>query len=394
MLTQLRADEREAFLEDLARLVTPGFDLYVRLLAAGLLVGVGFRLDQRALLMAGVLVAPIMSPVVGLALASVSGSVRFFLRELGSLAVGLVLLVIASGLTGGLGLPAGESSILVAGHMKLNLIDFALLLGGSIVLAYVLARRSQLSALASVAVGYELLLPLGAAGIGLVSNDPELWQGALLTFGLHLTWAILAGMGTLVVLGFRPLVGGGRSLPAAVVLIGVMGLLSAVGLGASVIAAAPTPTPTPTATPTATATGTATITPTATRTPLPTATATRTATETGTATPLPPRAVVFGGGVGTWSLASSTGWRSRSSAAHSASANNCGGRCAPRAARKAGSSAPSWRRRLQHQRRDNACASGSVHPMRRMPSHPAHDSRARAAEGARSGIILLENRFQ
>jgi hypothetical protein len=296
MLTQLRADEREAFLEELARLVTPGFDLYLRLLVAGLLLGVGFRLDQRALLMAGVLVAPIMAPVVGLALASVSGSARFFFRELGSLAVGLVLLLVGAGLTGGLGLPEGESSILAAGHVKLNLIDFALLLGGSIVFAYVLARRSHLSALASAAVGYEVLLPLAAAGIGLVSNDAELWQGALLTFGLHLTWAVLAGMGTLVVLGFRPLIGGGRSLAAAIVLIGLMGLLSAVGLGASVIAAAPTPTPTPTATPTATATGTPTVTPTSTRTPLPTATATATATETATPTPLPPRAVVFGGG--------------------------------------------------------------------------------------------------
>jgi hypothetical protein len=123
-----------------------------------------------------------------------------------------------------------------------------------------------------------------------------MWRGALLTFGLHLTWAILAGMGTLVVLGFRPLVGGGRSLPVAVVLIGVMGLLSAIGLGASVVAAAPTPTPTPTATPTATATGTSTITPTATRTATATRTPTPTATETGTATPLPPRAIVFGGG--------------------------------------------------------------------------------------------------
>jgi len=296
MLTQLRADEREAFLEDLARLVTPGFDLYLRLLLAGLLLGVGFRLDQRALLMAGVLVAPVMAPVVGLALASVSGSARFFLRELGSLAVGFALLTVAAGLTGGLGLPAGESSILAASHVKLNLIDFALLLGGSVVLSFVLARRSQLSALASVAVGYELLLPLAAAGIGLVSNDPEMWGGALLIFGLHLTWAILAGMGTLVVLGFRPLVGGGRSLSVAVVLVGLMGLLSAVGLGASVIAAAPTPTPTPTATPTATATGTPTVTPTGTRTSTPTATASPTATMTGTATPFPPKAIVYGGG--------------------------------------------------------------------------------------------------
>jgi hypothetical protein len=296
MLTQLRADEREAFLEDLARLVTPGFDLYLLLLVAGLFVGVGFRLDQRALLAAAVLVAPPMAPVVGLALASVSGSARFFLRELASLAIGLALLALGAGLAGGLGLPPGESSILAAGHIKLNLIDFGLLLGGSVALAFLLARRSQVHPLPSVAVAYELLLPLGAAGIGIVSGDAELWQGALLTFALHLTWAVLAGMGTLVVLGFRPLIGGGRSLAAAIVLVGLMGLLSAVGLGASVIAAAPTPTPTPTATPTATATGTATITPTATRTGTPTATASPTATETGTATPLPPKAVVYGGG--------------------------------------------------------------------------------------------------
>jgi hypothetical protein len=296
MLTQLRADEREAFLEDLARLVTPGFDLYLLLLLAGLLVGVGFRLDQRALLMAAVLVAPRMAPVVGLALASVSGSARFFLRELGSLAVGLALLAVSAGLSGGFGLPTGESSILVAGHVKLNLIDFAFLIGGSVALAFMLARRSQVNPLASAAVAYEILLPLGAAGIGVVSGDADLWQGALLIFALHLTWAVLAGMGTMVVLGFRPLIGGGRSLAAAIVLVALMGLLSALGLGASVIAAAPTPTPTPTATPTATATGTPTVTPTVTRTGTPTATTSPTATMTGSATPLPPKAIVFGGG--------------------------------------------------------------------------------------------------
>ncbi|MGH2606086.1 MAG: SH3 domain-containing protein, partial [Anaerolineales bacterium] len=73
--------------------------------------------------------------------------------------------------------------------------------------------------------------------------------------------------------------------------------LSAVGLGASVLAAAPTPTPTPTATSTGTATPTATrtLTPTASRTA--TATPTPTRTGTPTATPLPPLGVVFGTGV-------------------------------------------------------------------------------------------------
>jgi hypothetical protein len=79
----------------------------------------------------------------------------------------------------------------------------------------------------------------------------------------------------------------------------IVALISAAGLGVSVLAAVPTPTPTPTATPTATRTPTATVTPTATRTPTPTASATATPSPTATATPPPPAAVIFNtGGLG------------------------------------------------------------------------------------------------
>ncbi len=293
MLTQLRADEREAFLEDLARVVTPGADMFVLVVAAGLMIGFGFRLDQRALLLAGVLLAPRMAPLAGLSLSAVSGSPRFFARQLAGLAVAVALLLASSALSGGLGVPAGRGTILAAGHTRLNLVDFGLLLGGAVVVAYSLARHTQISPLGSVAMAYETLLPLAVVGIGLVRSDPHLWQGALLTAALHLTWAVLAGMATLVALGFRPLVGGGRSLPAAISLVGLIGLLSAAGLGASVLASAPTPTPTPTVTPTPTPTSTGTATP----TPSPTNTGTPTATPTATLTPTPaPRAVVYGGG--------------------------------------------------------------------------------------------------
>ncbi|HEX9680029.1 MAG TPA: SH3 domain-containing protein [Anaerolineales bacterium] len=297
MLTQLRADEREAFLEELAHEVSPGIDLFVFAALAGVAIGLGFRFEQRGLLLLGALLAPRMAPVAGLALAAVSGSTRFFLRLLASLGVAAALLAVTSGVSGGLGASAGGSAILGYGHTRLNLVDFGVLLGGSILMARALAQGSRVARLPSAAVAYEVLLPLGAAAVGLVRGEPGLWQGALLTFGLHLTWAIVAGVGTLAFVGFRPLVGSGHSLAAAVGLMAVVGLLSAVGLGASVLAAAPTPSPTPTAT----ATGTATPTATRTHTPTPsrTATATSTPTRTGTptATPPPPLGVVFGTGV-------------------------------------------------------------------------------------------------
>lgn len=304
MLTQLQADDREAFLEGLAHQVSPGFELFLFSLLAGVLIGFGFRFDQRALLLAGILLAPRMAPVAGLSLASISGSMRFFLRLLASLAVALALLVVAAGVAGGPGLPPGTSSILAAGHAKINLVDFGLLLAGSVLLARSLARSrpdaldrgEMVSLLASVAVAYELLLPFGAAGVGLFSANTELWQGALLTAALHLTWAVVAGAATLTAMGFRPLTGNGQSLAIAVGLIAFIGLLSAIGLGASVMAAAPTPTPTPTGTPTPTATPTMTATASITPTRTATGTATSTRTPTATPTPTPPAAIVFNTG--------------------------------------------------------------------------------------------------
>lgn len=293
MLTQLRADEREEFLEGLGQQVTPGFDLFLWAIAAGVLIGLGYRFDQPALLIGAALLAPRMSPVAGLALAAVSGSMRFFLRLIAALGLALTLACAVSGAVGGMGIPADTSSLLAVGHVKLNLVDFALLLVGTVAIAISMARKGEISPLGSAAVAYEVLLPLGALGVGLVRGQTELVEGGLLTFGLHLTWAVAVALATLALQGFRPLTGSGHSLAAAIGLMGLVGVLGAYGLGASVLAAVPTPTPTPSPTPTITPTPTATGTSTVTSTPTATATVTATFTPTATSTPTPPRAVVI-----------------------------------------------------------------------------------------------------
>jgi uncharacterized membrane protein len=289
MLTQLRADEREAFLEGLAKLVSPSFDFFVLALLAGITLGFGFRFDQRALLVGGVLLAPRLAPVLGIALSAVSGSPRFFLRMLTSLIVACLILGVVSGLLGGLPFGDHPTYLLAQGHIKLNLIDFAIVMIAAVLITVRLSREERVAPLPSAAIAYELFLPLAAGMIGLVRGNPELWQGALLTFGLHLAWTIVVSAITLAAMGFRPLTGASYSLTAAVVLLGLMALLGATSLGASVLAALPTPTATPTQTATATATPTITLTPTITNTPTttPPPTITPTASPTTTATPMP-----------------------------------------------------------------------------------------------------------
>jgi len=298
MLTQMRADERESYLEDLAHQVSPGIDLYLFAALSGLLIGVGFRFDQLALLIAAVLIAPRLGPVVGMALAAVSGSLRYFGRQLGALLLASFLVALVAALVGGIG-DRATASVLAAGYAGLSVVDFGLLIVGASLMSVSLVRSGRIEPMASAAVAYELLLPAASVGYGLVTGQESVWQGALMTYVLHLSWAVVAGALVLVLFGFRPLTGSGYSLPAAVGLMAAVGLLSALNLGVSVLAAVPTPTPTPSPTPTATPT----LPPTATRTATATATGTITPTATAslipTATPIPPAALVFGtGGAG------------------------------------------------------------------------------------------------
>jgi hypothetical protein len=298
MLTQMRADEREAYLEDLAHQVSPGIDLYLLAAASGLLIGLAFRFDQLALLVAAVLVAPRLTPVAGMALASVCGSLRYFGRQIGAILLTLLLVALTAGLLGGIA-DASSASVLAAGYAGLNLVDFLVVLAGASVMGVSLARNGTVEPVASALLAYELLLPAAAVGYGVVTVQPAVWQGAAMTVALNLSWAVVACGLVLVLYGLRPLTGSGYSLPAAIGLMAAVGLVSALNLGVSVLAAVPTPTPTPSPTPTATPTPlpTATRTPTATDTATVTPTATR--TPTATLTPTPPAAVVTGtGGAG------------------------------------------------------------------------------------------------
>lgn len=299
MLTQLRADEREAFLEGLAKLVSPGIEFFVLALLAGIALGFGFRFDQRALLVGGALLAPRLAPLLGIALSAVSGSPRFFLRMLASFLIASLVLAVTAGLAGGLPLGDRPTYLLAQGHVKLNLIDFAIVMIAAVLITLKLSRDEQIAPLPSVALAYELFLPLSVGAIGWVTGNPELMQGALLTFGLHLAWTIVVSASTLAVAGFRPLTGASYSLAAAVVLLALVALLGVTSLGASVLAAMPTPTPTPTQTATPTATPTATLTPTITSTPTVTRTPTITPTASATPTATPwPALVSQTGGIG------------------------------------------------------------------------------------------------
>ena len=291
LLAPLNADERAAFLDEIAHRASPSFDFFLFSLASGIVLAAGLLLDVPALLVLGAVIAPLMAPVVGISLGTVIGSVRHFARSLVGMIIGSGL-VFSAGLLAGLvtrsWLPPQFTQAYF--HAQLSWSNFLVLALGACFTAASMLHEDLNPGLPSVALAYELYLPLVIAGFGLSSGLPHLWPDGLVVFAIHLAWSALLGALTLAILGFRPLTLFGYTLSGVVALLGVILLIGLSGAGAVVGGQIALPTLTPTTTYTITPTVTRTLTPvppTLTSTPTSTYTPTTPPTETPTPSPTP-----------------------------------------------------------------------------------------------------------
>ncbi len=269
-------EERSAYLEQVIRTLTPGVDFYIFSVVAGFVFIMAAWLDAASLFFLAALLAPFLGPVFGLPWSIVIGSGRFFLKQAASFVVACIL-VFALGALGGLGvrwLPGEFSLTQLSAFTLFAWPDFIVLAVGAGLGAYMLARSPRQKPLvASVALAYELLLPLGAAGFGLSAGLPGMGIEGGLVFAVHLTWAALVGLVVLFAMRQRPANLFGVALGVAIVLLG--GVLAAVLLLNS-------QTPAPVIAPTATFAPTLTV---PTQASAPTSAATQTQTLPPSATP-------------------------------------------------------------------------------------------------------------
>lgn len=291
-------DQRAAFFRELVHQATPSFDFFLFSVIAGLFTAAALLLDSPALFILAALLAPFMAPVLGLAVSASIGSLGLFFRSLIALAIG-GLLVFALGMLGGwvgLSLP-GLAFTQAPFHTLFTWPDMLVLLLGAAFTAYLAVRSPQQRPLvSSVALAYELFVPLAAAGFGLVQPVPGLFPDGLILFASSLVLAAVTATFVLLALGVRPLPSGKAWLASVVLLLVLVGsalfgiynvVLSGPLVGpVSAVLSSPTPTPKGAMALTATLppTATETLVPTASETPQPTATTTRTLVPTATPT--------------------------------------------------------------------------------------------------------------
>ncbi|HNT55577.1 MAG TPA: DUF389 domain-containing protein, partial [Anaerolineaceae bacterium] len=240
--------ERSEFLKDVSQRVTPSLDFFLFSLLAGLVMALALLLDSPALYVLVILLAPFMSPILGAALGTVMGSPRFFLRSLAAILIGSLIFFVwglAAGIIYKL-LPAYPLHQ-ATDHSVFSWPDIIVLVLGAVLAAYLIIKTPrQRPLVASVALAYEIFLPVGMGGFGLSSGLSGLFPDGLLVFAVHLVAAILISTVVLISLGFRPRNILGYLLAAVIILGGVVTAMLLTGGLATPLPPTPTPTLTPT----------------------------------------------------------------------------------------------------------------------------------------------------
>ncbi len=199
-------DEIDGRLDSIARRATPTFDFFAFALLSGALLGIGYIIDAPAILLFGLLAAPILAPWIGAILGIAVGETRFFGQAMGGLLTATAMIFVTgilAGLASRIFMPLTFNEAFF--HARLWWPDILLTLIGTAIITISLIQSEEKPILASLMVAYGLFLPISVAGFGLGNGVSGLWPQAFFVFLVHLSASMLLGLAIFMYMGFRPI---------------------------------------------------------------------------------------------------------------------------------------------------------------------------------------------
>jgi uncharacterized hydrophobic protein (TIGR00271 family) len=214
-LPRLDLTQRTEAYVRIRRNARPDVDYYMLISLAAMIAALGLIANSAAVVIGAMLVAPLMSPIIGSGLAIVLGDARFLRRSVGAVLKGAVMAV-AVGMFAellALNIPLAHE-ILV--RTQPSLLDLAIALFSGLAAAYALCRSDAAGALPGVAIAAALVPPLATVGITFTRALSSFFQmgeagaafqlplGALLLFTTNFVSISFAAALMFLILGYRP----------------------------------------------------------------------------------------------------------------------------------------------------------------------------------------------
>ena len=187
----------------------PGFDFFLLVILSCTIATMGLLTNSVAIIIGAMLVAPLMSPILGMGMASITGDGHLLRDSISGVIQGAIVAIVVSFLWTWLNrsLPfillqevPGE----VIARTNPSPIDLTIAVAGGIAAAYALAQPHLSAALPGVAIATALMPPLCTIGVGLALDRMDIAGGAGLLFVTNTVAIAFAATLVFSSLGFGP----------------------------------------------------------------------------------------------------------------------------------------------------------------------------------------------
>jgi uncharacterized hydrophobic protein (TIGR00271 family) len=191
------------------RASSPKSSFFFLVVLSSTIATLGLIINSAAVIIGAMLLAPLMTPLIGIGLAIVTSDFKMLRNAFAGLlkgfilAVGVALLVTLANRV----LPfvsLGELSSEILARTRPSPLDMAIALSGGLAAAYATTEKSIPEALPGVAIATALMPPLSTVGIGFAMGQLNVAFGALLLFTTNAVTIAFASALIFFLRGFRP----------------------------------------------------------------------------------------------------------------------------------------------------------------------------------------------
>ncbi|MGD8455798.1 MAG: DUF389 domain-containing protein [Anaerolineales bacterium] len=204
-VTKERLAEVQISLRDTSK---PDFDYFVLVLLSCMIATFGLLIDSAATIIGAMLVAPLMSPILGIGLASIRGDTGLLKDASAAIARGALLAVLLSTFI------AWSNNVLpfvtlqdlpdeVLSRTRPSPIDLGVALAGGLAATFALVQPQLSAALPGVAIATALMPPLCTIGVGISLGRWDVAGGALLLFITNAVTIASSSIFLFYVMGFN-----------------------------------------------------------------------------------------------------------------------------------------------------------------------------------------------
>ncbi len=203
IVPQLERDHRISLVERVQSNSQWDFDFMALMCLSTSIAAVGLIEDSAAVIIGAMLVAPLMTPLLGLGLALVQGNPRLVRITLPAIGLGFLTAFAISAALGLVGPGFRGPTPEMLGRDWPNLMDLFVAFVAGLAGAYTSSRPGLLAALPGVAIAAALVPPIATSGLAAALGDRDLALGAALLFLANMVAIVLATTFALWFVGLR-----------------------------------------------------------------------------------------------------------------------------------------------------------------------------------------------